>query len=137
VTQVAKAFSDYFNKLVYKPPQAGQTDVTYFDDNEVVGILGDWGTGLQDANDLLDHLVKVEKATIILHNGDVYYAGFPEEFLRINVKITELQKEYKNLKYLALPGNHDYYTWGGPFYNHLPGNNSGQQLALFCLRNKG
>ena len=32
--------------------------VIYFDDErDVVGILGDWGTGQQDANNLLDQLV--------------------------------------------------------------------------------
>jgi hypothetical protein len=45
-----------------------------------VGILGDWGTNLQDAYDILDELVINQKATIILHNGDVYYAGFPKDY---------------------------------------------------------
>jgi hypothetical protein len=51
--------------------------VPEFEDIEVIGILGDWGTNLQDAYDILDELVFKEGATVILHVGDVYYAGLP------------------------------------------------------------
>ena len=55
--------------------------VIYFDDEkDVVGILGDWGTGEQDATNLLEQLVLRENANIIIHLGDVYFAGLPDDY---------------------------------------------------------
>lgn len=45
------------------------------DDDAIVCIIGDWGTGLQDAVSLLEEAVFVRNATVILHLGDVYYSG--------------------------------------------------------------
>ncbi len=87
-----------------------------------MAILGDWGTGENDANGLLEEVVLRYKATIVLHLGDVYYAGFPEEFERVSNKIRELQGVVPNLRYYTIPGNHDYYTFGEPFHDHLANN---------------
>lgn len=46
-------------------------------DDAVVAIIGDWGTGLQDAISLLEEAVLARGATIIIHLGDVYYSGLP------------------------------------------------------------
>jgi hypothetical protein len=35
-----------------------------------------WGTGLRDANDIMDDLIINKKATIIIHLGDIYYASW-------------------------------------------------------------
>ena len=79
-------------------------------------------------------------ATIILHLGDVYYAGFPEEFKKISDKIKELRKKVPSLRYYTIPGNHDFYTNGGPFYDSLNDYNDKQEykqhFGFFCLRNK-
>jgi hypothetical protein len=56
-------------------------------------LIGDWGTGIRDSYDLLDDLVINQKATIIIHLGDVYFAGFPEEFERVKIKIDSLRKK--------------------------------------------
>lgn len=79
-----------FNKYSIKYGVPGMLE--HFEDNEKIGILGDWGTGAPDANSLLDHLVKKEEVTIILHLGDVYHAGWPSEFKRISDKILALRK---------------------------------------------
>lgn len=42
-----------------------------------VGIIGDFGTGLADSINLLTDLIINKGANIILHLGDVYYAGTP------------------------------------------------------------
>jgi hypothetical protein len=71
----------YRGDLLYFPPTTAKDGVLPdLEDNDVVGILGDWGTNLQDAFDILDELVLKRKATVIMHDGDVYYAGFTEEF---------------------------------------------------------
>jgi hypothetical protein len=40
-------------------------------------MVGDWGSGFLDSFSLIDELVLKRKATVIIHLGDVYYAGFP------------------------------------------------------------
>ena len=45
-----------------------------------IGILGDFGTGLADSIKLLEHLIIVQEVDIILHLGDVYYAGTHHEY---------------------------------------------------------
>jgi predicted MPP superfamily phosphohydrolase len=81
-----------------------------------------------------------QNATIVLHLGDVYYAGFPEEFKRISDKVNALQKIKPKFRYYTVPGNHDYYTFGGPFQKHLTMNNLDQKMiqkySFFCLRNR-
>jgi|688.fasta_scaffold228674_2 3',5'-cyclic AMP phosphodiesterase CpdA len=48
-------------------------------------------------------------------------------------------KGYK-FRYYTIPGNHDFYTNGGPFYDSLKSNNVSegdiQKFGFFCLRNK-
>jgi 3',5'-cyclic AMP phosphodiesterase CpdA len=129
--------------LVYYPPTSSSDGVLPdFDDGEIVGILGDWGTSLQDAFDILDELVLKRGVTVILHDGDVYYAGFPNEFAPISAHLAKLRKKVKNLRYYAIPGNHDYYTYGGPFYDSLNDNNDPkrpewtQTTSFFCIKNK-
>jgi predicted phosphodiesterase len=79
-------------------------------------------------------------ATVVLHLGDVYYAGFPEEFKRLSDKIKQLRTKVPSLRYYTVPGNHDFYTNGGPFYDSLNNYNDDpklkQKFGFFCLRNK-
>lgn len=42
-----------------------------------IGIIGDFGTGLSDSFALLSDLIVNKGADIVLHLGDVYYAGTP------------------------------------------------------------
>lgn len=48
-----------------------------FPKNAKIGIIGDFGTGLPDSLALLNDLIVNKQADIILHLGDVYYAGTP------------------------------------------------------------
>jgi hypothetical protein len=45
-----------------------------------VGIIGDYGTGLEDSFELLENMVLGCGVNVVLHLGDVYYAGTPEEY---------------------------------------------------------
>lgn len=46
--------------------------------NDKIGIIGDYGTGLDDSYELLENMVLGCGVNVILHLGDVYYAGTPE-----------------------------------------------------------
>ena len=45
--------------------------------NAKIGIIGDFGTGLKDSILLLNNMVINHNVDIIIHLGDVYYAGTP------------------------------------------------------------
>lgn len=109
-----------------------------------VGVLADWGTGDPAvARSSLAALFRFQP-DLIVHLGDIYYAGTPEEctnnFLNYLVKATE---ENYRLPIYNLAGNHDYYSGGGGYYALLaklnpqcaPPGTPVQQASFFCLRN--
>jgi hypothetical protein len=106
-----------------------------------IGILGDWGTGEQEAFAVLHQLMK-QRPDVVIHVGDIYYSGTHDEcvthFLR---PIKKARKRYGDIPVYNLPGNHDYYSGGHGFYNILPQINLGvangqvQKNSFFCLQN--
>ncbi|HEY3861510.1 MAG TPA: metallophosphoesterase [Verrucomicrobiae bacterium] len=96
----------------------------------VVGIIGDWGTGMEDASFLLDRLL-TQNVDLIIHLGDIYYSGtvpeVSENFMNImnaaNVKVP----------IYTLAGNHDMYAGGAGYYKLIALLN--QPASYFCLRN--
>lgn len=60
----------------YLPPN--ERDIIYFNESDKIALLGDWGTGKDDANALLEKLVIEKEANIVIHLGDVYYSGRPK-----------------------------------------------------------
>lgn len=61
-----------------------------------VAIIGDFGTGLPDSVNLLRDLILVKGVDIILHLGDVYYAGTPHEYeLHVTKPLNELREQAK------------------------------------------
>ena len=111
------------------------------DTDLVVGLIGDWGTGLDDADWLLQQVVAMTpKPNVIVHLGDIYYAGTEDEvkgnFLQI------VNKRCPTMPVFTLSGNHDMYAGGKPYYWLLSQLNSSatpslrQPASYFCLRNK-
>jgi predicted phosphodiesterase len=107
-----------------------------------VGILGDWGTGEPAAIAVLDQLMQL-KPDLIVHLGDIYYAGTIDE-CRTNflVPIQAARAKYgRNIPVYTIPGNHDYYSGGAGFYGMIPLLNQGvpnamvQEFSFFCLQN--
>jgi hypothetical protein len=150
----ALTFAEYYlahdGKLLYNDweihgggdPDYGVIDWTLPRD-AVVAIIGDWGTGLDDARALLKDVLAFAPAAII-HLGDVYYSGTPHE-CRVNYTqvIAEVFDEKlgtgERIPVFSLAGNHDYYALGYGFYPTLARINdavpSAQQVAsYFCLR---
>src|SRR5215472_11644118 len=64
----------YKAKLGPNPYRKNQNIVRHIPDDLRIGIVGDWGTGEQIALNVL-HAVKDNKIDMLIHLGDVYYAG--------------------------------------------------------------
>lgn len=114
-----------------------------------IGILGDWGTGEPVAQSVINALV-AQDLDLILHVGDIYYAGTPGEVQSnyIDMVNTARALNHTNVPVYNLAGNHDMYSGGAPFYNALPLVNQGavfpnspgtpvpvQQASFFSLQN--
>lgn len=99
-------------------------------DDVVIAFIADWGTGAEDAAWLLSQ-VMLQKPDILIHLGDIYYAGTLDEvgdnFLDI------VQAQVGNIPVYTLSGNHDMYSGGGGYYSLLKKLN--QPASYFCLRN--
>lgn len=109
--------------------------------NAKVGIIGDWGTGMEDAEYLLKAMLKTYNPDAIIHLGDIYYSGTPEECQDNYAKIiTKAFNEHgKRLPVFTIPGNHDYYAFGYGYYDMVKEMNSFmpnamQETSYFCLR---
>jgi len=106
--------------------------------NAIVAIIGDWGTGLDDAIQMLKDIVDRFKPDAIIHLGDIYYSGTPSECTNTFVNAI-VAAGAGNIPVFTLPGNHDYYALGYGFFpmltqlnTNIPG--ASQQASYFCLR---
>jgi hypothetical protein len=104
----------------------------------VIGVIADWGTGLDDAKWLLSEVMK-RNPDVLLHLGGVYYAGTAREFS--GNFLDPINAIAPNIPVYTLSGNHDMYAGGAPFYwalsqlNATPALQPYQQKAsYFCLR---
>lgn len=103
--------------------------------NALIGVVADWATGEPEALEVLRQ-VKSHDPQVVMHLGDIYYAGteyevenyFYQPWQRI------LQIGTSKILSFALPGNHDLYAGGAPFYGLLK--KLGQEASFFCLRNE-
>jgi len=105
----------------------------------IVGLIADWGTGLDDAKWLLAELMK-KNPDVLIHLGDIYYAGTDDEDRQNFLNIVNAAAS--NIPVYTLSGNHDMYSGGGPYYALLSELNSSpslqpyqQRASYFCLRN--
>lgn len=107
-----------------------------------VAILGDWGTGMDDARAMLAEILDEHHPDVILHLGDIYYSGTNEECSRHFADLFDdaFKPPRHPVPVYTIPGNHDYYAWGVGFYDMLDHklNQSDpswhQQASYFCLR---
>ena len=98
--------------------------------NAKIGIIGDWGTGDEVAVNVLREVAAL-KPDILIHLGDVYFAGTQSEaqqnFLAICNTVLPGVPPY------SLCGNHDMYSGGGGYYWLL--DQIGQKASYFSLQN--
>jgi calcineurin-like phosphoesterase family protein len=135
--------------LDYSPAGAG-TGIFTIGDGATLSLVGDWGTGTNEAQMVADCVQKFGPDYTI-HLGDVYFVGdaieIKENFLG------EATGPYQPVKWptgklgsFALCGNHEMYARGqGYFESILPKMGprkedsdwgSGQWASFFCLENK-
>ena len=105
--------------------------VTDLDGKSRIAIVGDWGTGDEVAINLLQQVASLQPE-VLIHLGDLYYAGTQKEeqsnFLDICRQVLG-----NGVPLFSLCGNHDMYSGGNGYYwlvDHI-----GQQASYFCLQN--
>jgi predicted phosphodiesterase len=103
-------------------------------DDATIGLVADWATGQPEAIEVLRQ-VKQQKPQIVIHLGDIYYAGTAKEVENFFYRPWKdvLTPETSNITSLVLPGNHDLYAGGQPFYDLL--DKIKQPASYFCVRN--
>lgn len=105
-----------------------------------IGLIGDWGTGAGPARRLLG-LVKAQKPDLLIHLGDIYYSGTPEECaIKFEAEMAAAfgPKETR-IPIFTLAGNHDMYCGGVGYYGLIGRLNRAphvQRASFFCLRSQ-
>jgi predicted phosphodiesterase len=99
--------------------------------NARIAIISDWGTGLPPARALLQQVAR-KRPHIVIHLGDIYYSGTTRE---MNENFLDVCREVlpRGTQLYTIPGNHDLYAGGKPFYDLLDAIN--QPASFFGLRN--
>ena len=108
-------------------------------------ILADWGTGQPAAKALLQKVAS-HKPDAVIHLGDVYYSGTQAEVQNYFYNIWQPTLGIPRVPWgskltdfstgpatFHLPGNHDMYAGGAPYYTVI--DMLGQPASYFCLRN--
>lgn len=113
-------------------------------DDATVIVLGDWGSGNEDAIALLANAIGKAGSRLgaVIHLGDVYYSGQPSECTDniANAVTAAFQAAgVAAVPMFWIPGNHEYYSMGQGFYATFPEMNAGnaqatQAASFFCLR---
>ncbi len=110
-----------------------------FPDTAQIAIIGDWGTGMNDALVLLQQVASFNP-DVLIHVGDIYYSGLPsEDSGNFTALIDQVWPENPPLIF-TLDGNHDRYAGaGGGYYPLIASLNQGATLpqpnSYFALRN--
>ena len=109
-------------------------------DKATVAVIADWGTGMDDAVVLAQQIAQHFKPDVLIHLGDVYYAGLPQEIERHFLQpLAKAWPENPPLIF-ALDGNHDRYAGAsGGYYQMIANLNKAAGVAqpnsYFALRN--
>jgi hypothetical protein len=114
--------------------------------NARIALVGDWGTGTEDAVDLLEQVAK-HNPDVLIHLGDIYYAATPEECQKYFLDIVDrvFDRGSGRVPTFTLCGNHDVYSGGVGYYGILPKLNPvppfaagwAQPASYFALRSPG
>ena len=121
------------------PVQAGE-GVLRIKHGARVALIADWGTGEQPAREVLKE-IRALAPDVLIHLGDVYYSGTPEEYKRAFLGLINdvLGPNRSTLPVFALSGNHDMYCGGNGYYKAIAALNPGalrQRASFFCLRSE-
>ena len=113
-----------------------------FPDNATIAVIGDWGTGMNDALVLLEQIGRNFQPDVLLHLGDIYYSGLPSECKSHFTDLIDKVWPDGGAKPLifTLDGNHDRYAGtNGGYYDLLKNLNKAagkpQPNSYFVMRN--
>jgi len=109
-----------------------------FPDEATIAVIGDWGTGMNDALVLLEQIGQNFQPDVLLHLGDIYYSGLPSEckshFTDLIDKVWPPAGPRKRPRVFTLDGNHDRYAGSnGGYYELIKSLN--QPNSYFAFRN--
>ena len=107
-----------------------------------IALLSDWASDTAES-DAVAHLVSRYSPDYTIHMGDVYFVGAPKE-IEENFTAPYASWYYGASGSLALSGNHEMYSNGNAFFQHLlpamyvqEGEvRKTQQAGFFCLENE-
>jgi predicted phosphodiesterase len=133
-------------------PREGDNGVYRLLENEegktVIAVASDWGTDTVESA-VIGTFMRAEIPDYSLHLGDVYYVGTPKEveanFGRKGDNSSQGDWAYGSKGFLAVPGNHEFYSKGIGFYDNLlsktfiqkpDGTKTKQKAGFFYLHNQ-
>jgi hypothetical protein len=107
-----------------------------------IALLSDWASDTAES-DKVAHLVAKYAPDYTIHMGDIYFVGSPKE-VEENFTAPHASWYYGASGSLALSGNHEMYSNGNAFFQHLlpamyiqDGDvKKTQQAGFFCLENE-
>lgn len=109
-------------------------------------LLGDWGSGIPRARavgrqveKVLDDPAAARRETHVVHLGDVYYSGEKDEYKENFLDPWPVKDRHLGVGSWAIPGNHDMYIGGQPYFEVGLGDPrfaQQQKSSWFALANK-
>ena len=128
-------------------PSQGDSGIYKFhptktDGQVTLALLSDWANDTKEADEVA-HRVAWEAPDYTIHLGDIYFVGSPQE-VEENFTAPHASWYYGKSGSLALPVNHEMYSNGDAFFNHLlpamyatsDGYKVSQKAGFFCLENE-
>jgi hypothetical protein len=99
-----------------------------------VAVFGDWGTAAYGAPVIADSIRKdPDGFDMVIHLGDTYYSGQPEEIKKQLVDAFPYREDALNR---SLNGNHDMYSGGKPYHDAILGGKFQQRATHFYVQNR-
>lgn len=129
---IGSFFRDWYKRIKKHKFIPGSAAPTAISNNTRVALLGDWGTGLYAAPVASLTIAQANPAfDVIVHLGDVYYAGNEQEVTR---RFLNYWPRGTSAKSFAVNANHEMYSGGeGYFGKILPAFE--QPSSVFALQN--
>src|ERR1700685_1934000 len=115
-----------------------------FNDEATIAVIGDWGTGMNDALVLLQQIADNFEPDVLLHLGDIYYSGLPDEcsnhFSKLIDQVWPASGNKPRPLVFTRAGTHDRYAGAnGGYYELIQSLNKDpdkrQPNSYFALRN--
>jgi hypothetical protein len=118
---LAKAYR-HFGKRRPFPDKPAESYI--LPENSIVYLIGDWGSGVSRAKKIADRIrarmLAESRPQHVVHLGDVYYSGWPEEYDdHFLVHWPVRPGEEDRFTSWCLNGNHDMYSGGYGYFDHL------------------